>query len=401
MIFKGAKIISPENNINGFFDIRTSDGIIMDIAPEIKAKEKIIDVSGKIIVPAFVEMHCHLREPGFEDKETIDTGVASAIAGGYAAICPMANTMPVNDNIQTLKYVKNKNGEIGVYPICAVTENLTSMKLTDFSSLKAFGAIAFSNDGQPIEDMNVLKAALEKAQKNDVLIISHAEDSSKSPYDNSSEYNAVKRELEVVKETDGRLHFAHISTRESLELIAQAKEDGWNVTCETAPHYFSLSKDDIENEEARFKMNPPLRSKRDVKAVIDGLVEDVIDVIATDHAPHTVKEKMLAFEKAPMGITGFETAFALAYTNLVKNGHLTLAHLVKKMSVYPSKILNLANFGQIQTGFPAYFAVIDTDFEWVVDPTKFKTKCKISPFTGMRLYGKVVKTVIKDKIYDN
>lgn len=401
MIFKGAKVISPENDLNGIYDIRTSEGLIMDIAPEIRVKEETIDLTGKIIVPAFVEMHCHLREPGFEDKETIDTGVESAIAGGYAAICPMANTMPVNDNTEILKYIKNKNGKIGVYPVCAVTKNLTSKELTDFYGLKAFGAIAFSNDGKPIEDMEVLKEALKKAQDKDVLIISHAEDSSKSPYDNGSEYEAVKRELEAVKETDGRLHFAHISTRESLELIAEAKEDGWNVTCETAPHYFTLSKDDIVNNEARFKMNPPLRSKDDVKAVKDGLVEDVIDVIATDHAPHTFTEKTMPFDKAPMGITGFETAFSLAYTKLVKTGYMTLAHLVKKMSVNPAKILNLHNFGHIQQAFPAYFAVIDPDYEWVVDPEKFKTKCKISPYTGMKLQGKVIKTVIKDKIYDN
>lgn len=400
MILKNAIVVSPENNIKEKLDVRIENGIVSEIAKNIDGLES-IDLTGNILVPAFVEMHCHLREPGYEEKETIETGVESAIAGGYGTICPMANTNPVNDRPVILRYIKNKSKKIHIAPICAVTKNLTSEDFTDFATLKAYGACAFSNDGKPIEKMNVLKAALNKAKDKDVLIISHAEDSTFSPYENASEYNAVKREIDAVKETDGWLHFAHISTKESLSMIKEAKDEGWNITCETAPHYFSLTKNDIENEEARFKMNPPLRSTEDKNAVIEALKNGTIDVIATDHAPHTTDEKTMEFTKAPMGIVGFETAFALGYTNLVLQGHLTLSDLIKKMSVHPSKILNFKDYGTIEVGKPANIAVIDPKIKWTVRAERFKTKCKISPFEGMLLTGKVIKTIIKDTIYDN
>lgn len=399
-ILKSALVVSPVNDLNEVLDIEIKNGIIAQIGKDLNG-ENGIDMSGKIIMPAFVEMHCHLREPGYEEKETIESGVASAIAGGYSAICPMANTKPVNDGVEILKYIKNKQNKIDVLPICAVTKGLCGDELVDFKVLKENGAIGFSNDGRPLEDMKELKEALAKAAQIDALVISHAEDTTYEPQDPKSEYSAVLRELDVVKETDARYHFAHISTKESVELIREAKAEGWNVTCETAPHYFTLSKENIIDNHARFKMNPPLREKDDVQAIIDGLLDGTIDVIATDHAPHTYEEKNMSFEKAPMGIVGFETAFSLAYKAFIETGYMTLLSLVKKFSLNPSVILNLVNHGKIEAGMPANLAIFDPSQEWTVEAKNFKTKCKITPFEGMKLKGKIIGTIARGNKYEH
>lgn len=398
MILKNAMVISE--NVNDFWDLKIEDGIIIDIAKNLNGENQ-IDCSGLTILPAFVEMHCHLREPGFENKETIETGITSAIQGGYGAICPMPNTKPVTDNTKTLEFVLSKGNQIGLYPICAMTKNLEGKELTDLIGLKSAGAIAFSDDGKPFFNLALLKAALKIAKKNDLLLISHAEDTNYAPDDNRSEYEAVKAEIELVKKTGARYHFAHISTQESVELIRQAKKSGLAITCETAPHYFSLTKEDIKNNEARFKMNPPLRSQEDLNAIIEGLKDGTIDAIATDHAPHTIEEKNLPFDKSPMGIVGFETAFSLCFTNLVEAGHLNLSQLVEKLSSNPAKILGLKNYAQVKIGAPANLAIVDTNAKITVNAPAFKSKCKISPFDKMELKGKVVNTIIKGKIYAN
>ncbi len=400
-ILKNALVVSPADDLNEIIDIEIKDGVITKIAQNLAGENETgeIDLKNKIIMPGLVEMHCHLREPGFEAKETIETGVESAITGGYTAICPMANTNPVNDNIEILKYIKNKSDKIDVLPICAVTKGLEGNEIVDFKALKENGAIAFSNDGKPLENMHVLQKTLEKAVECDALIISHAEDSSYSPYDNKSEYSAVVRELDIVKQTDARYHFAHISTAESVCLINEAKGEGWNVTCETAPHYFSLTKEDIIDNHARFKMNPPLRSTEDKQTIIDGLLDGTIDVIATDHAPHTFEEKNMSFDKAPMGIVGFETAFSLAYEVFIQKNLMVLPNLVKKMSVNPALILDLEDQGKIKVGMKANLAIFDPEAEWTVEAKNFKTKCKITPFEGRKLKGKIINTIAKGVMY--
>lgn len=341
----------------------------------------IFDLRGnKLIASAFVELHCHLREPGFEYKETIETGMAAAKAGGYGIICPMPNTKPVCDNVETLRYIQERAAQVGgvkVLPVCAMTKGLNSDELVDFEALHDAGAVAFSNDGRPVENMETFKRILQEGKRLGLVMMSHAENSEFSPFDNRSEYTAVARELKVVEEVGGQLHFCHISTKESLELIRAAKKKGLNVTCETAPHYFTLSG---RHDEARFKMNPPLRSGEDVKAVIEALQDGTIDAIATDHAPHSVEEKTKPFDEAPFGIVGLETAFALGYTNLVRTGYLTLEQLLEKMSDKPAQIIGVKPFGLVE---------IDLDKEWVVKASEFKTKAKISPFEGMKLYGKI------------
>ena len=324
-------------------------------------------------IPAFIDMHVHFREPGFEEKETIETGMAAATAGGFGAVCVMPNTRPVADNPDVISFIREltkKNRKIDVFPVAAVTKNLVSTELNDFQSLKNAGAIAFSNDGMPILDRNVFKNALRSGE----LILSHLED----------EKNEVIWQIDVFKEVLNeakqglckmpKLHFCHISTSDALNCIKNAKKQGIQVTCETAPHYFTFTKNDVTSTGV-FKMNPPLREEADREAVIEALKDGTIDVIATDHAPHTAKEKQMPYSASPNGITGLETAFPLALNVL------TLDEIIEKMSYNPAKILGIENKREIK---------VDLDAEWIVKPAEFKSKCKISPYENMKVRGKVI-----------
>lgn len=395
MILKGARVISPSDNLDDVLDIKIEDGIITKIAPKIAKDDadKVIDCSGNIITPAFVEMHCHLREPGFEYKETIETGIEAAIAGGFSAICPMANTNPINDNADTLKFIKDKAAQIGkieILPICAVTINFGGKCLTDIKELKKAGAIAFSDDGKPVENLKLLKEALLTGE----MIISHAEDSTLLT-DPISEAVSVARELEVLRAVGGKIHFAHISTKRALELIKQAKSDGLNITCETAPHYFWFTKEN-QTADGKFKMNPPLRSKEDLKAVIEALKDGTIDCIATDHAPHSLKEKNKPFAEAPFGIVGLETALG-ATLKLLETGDLSLNQVIEKLSVNPAKILGLKNQGSIKEKNIANLAILNLDRTYKVKAQDFKSKCKITPFEGKKFMGTVVGLIANGK----
>ena len=375
--------------------INISNGIITDIQPGDSD-------SNLYISPRFIDLHCHLREPGGENKETLKSGIESAFYGGYGTIFTMPNTNPVCDNPDTLNYIlsnsKNQYSTI-VKPICAITSGLSSENITDFAELKKLGACGFSNDGKPIENMEVLKKVLIKAKQSDVFLVSHAENTSYPPQDSHSEWTAVKREIDIVRETGGKLHFAHISTKESIELIRQAKQEGLHITAETAPHYFTFSREDITSDDGRFKMNPPLRSPEDVAAVKAGLKDGTIDIIATDHAPHTRDEKLLPYDKAPSGITGLETAFSLAYTNLERTKVLTMEELINKFVYNPAKIAG-AKFHSIEKGGIAEFNIIDLNKRYTVLGTKFKTKCKITPYEGIELAGKVISVVVGNKVYN-
>ena len=422
MILKNAEIVNPKNNFRAKSDLRIENGIIKDISENLTpyTNEEVMDLTGKIITPGLVDIHCHLREPGYTSKETIKTGIMSAIAGGYSAICPMANTNPVVDNAATLNYIISKAkeiSEIGFYPICAVTKNLAGEKIVNVSELLDNGAIAFSDDGKPVENMHLLREALKYINSHNSLIISHSEDSSLSSggvinegkrstrsglkgIPDITESLAVARELEVIRSIKGRYHFAHISTKRSIELIREAKKEGLNITAETAPHYFSLTEDDIKDYDARYKVNPPLRTKEDLNAVIEGLQDGTIDIIATDHAPHTVYEKQLPIQNAPMGIAGFETAMALSLTNLVHTKKLSLIDTINKFTYMPASVLNIPEQGIIEKGKEANLAIIDLNEEWIVDASRFKSKCRISPFDKQKLKGRVKQTIIKGKIYN-
>lgn len=386
IILKGARVIDIENNVDEILDIEIIDDKISRLSPDIDKSDafEVIDLTGKIVSTGLIDMHCHLREPGFEYKETIETGSKSAIAGGYTGICPMANTNPVADCTEIINFVKNKAKNINIYPICAITKGLEGKKTVDFAAIKA---IAYSDDGKPLEDMNLYAEALRSGN----LIISHAETSSlgTSP---ESEIKAIERELELLEKTGGRIHFAHISTRKSVELIRDAKTKGLKVTCECAPHHFTFTQDDV-TQNSIFKMNPPLRHQADLQAIIDGLKDNTIDAIATDHAPHSIEEKLKPFNEGPFGIVGFETALGLT----LKKFDIKLA--IEKLSAVPARILGL-DIG-LKIGNSADLTVIDPDFEWVIEAQKFKSKCKISPFEGQKVKGKAIMTIIKGVIYDN
>ena len=375
--------------------LNVENGIITEVKPG--CIESTLYIS-----PRFIDLHCHLREPGGEEKETLKTGINSAFCGGYGIIFAMPNTNPVCDNPQVLNYIISHSAnpyDICVKPVCAITTGLTGEETTDFQALKQHGACVFSNDGKPVENMELFKNVLKKAAQTNVLIISHSENTDYPPQDPRSEWTAVEREIEAVRQTNGRLHFAHISTKESIELIRQAKKDGLNITAETAPHYFTFSKNDITTTDGRFKMNPPLRNPEDVTAVKTGLKDGTLDIIATDHAPHTADEKSRPYEKSPYGVTGFETAFSLAYTNLVLAGILTIEELINKLTFTPANIAGIKP-PQIKAGQKAEFNIIDLDKKCVVKGENFKSKCKITPYEGLELTGKVVQTIIGERIYN-
>ena len=388
MILKNAFI--PDKN--NYFDIKIENGIIIDIDKSINGEG--IDLKGKILSRGLIDMHCHLREPGFEYKETLETGIASAIHGGYCAICPMANTNPVCDNNGILEYIISRTNYYNVFPICATTKNLDGEELTEIRKLKESGAIAFSNDGKPIQNQKILSQAFKTGE----LIISHSEvlELNGTP---ESEYKAIEQEIETLRKVGGRCHFAHISTKESVELIRSAKKDGLNVTCETAPHYISLTRTDENKNNPMYKVNPPLREEADRIAIIEGLKEGTIDVIATDHAPHSQDEKNKPYKDAPMGIAGFETSLGVALTYLTDN--LPLEKILEKFTTNPAAILGIPGFGEIKVGNKANMTIIDKDFKWTVHGKDFKSKCKITPFEGLDLCGKAIMTIMNGVIYEN
>lgn len=320
-----------------------------------------------IEIPSLIDMHVHFREPGFTRKETIKTGVAAAKAGGFGGVCTMPNTNPPADNPKIIKEIlsKAKKEKFDIYPVAAITKNLNSLELVDFEQLNKAGAIAFSNDGLPLTDEETFLKAL----KSGFLIISHCEDETKEVI---MQIEQFKKALNLGFKP--KLHFCHISKKESIDAIRNAKKQGLKITAETCPHYFTFTKDDI-GKNGIFKMNPPLGTMFDKKAVMDGLADNTIDVVSTDHAPHTDEEKLRPYEDAPNGITGLETAFSLTY------GLLGLDKTIEKMALNPRKILNIKNTKKIK---------VDLDKTWIVNPNEFKTKCKVSPYKGMTLKGKVV-----------
>ena len=318
-------------------------------------------------IPSFIDMHVHFREPGFEYKETIETGIAAARAGGFSGVCTMPNTKPACDNPKIIKEIlsKAKKYKFEIYPIAAITKNLNTLELVNFKELKAAGAIGFSNDGLPLLDKDVFLEAL----KSEELIISHCED----------ETNEVSWQIEQYKKArdlgyNPRLHFCHISKKESVDLIRNAKKRGLKITAETAPHYFTFTKNDVTSTGV-YKMNPPLGTEADKKAVMDGLFDNTLDVIATDNAPHSNKEKLLPYSDAPNGIIGLETAFSLSYELL------GLDKTLEKMAYNPRRILGINNKKMINVAL---------DETWVAAPSLSKSKCKVSPYKGMKLKGIII-----------
>ncbi|OBA06545.1 dihydroorotase [Paenibacillus polymyxa] len=376
-----------------------------------------IDAQGKLVIPGLIDMHVHLREPGFEYKETIETGSRAAVKGGFTTIACMPNTRPVTDNVDTVQLVLKKGQEAGlakVLPYAAITKNELGRELTDFEALKAAGAIGFTDDGVGVQSAQMMKDAMSRAKALDMPVIAHCEDNTLvvgaavtdgefakrhglKGIPNESEAIHVGRDILLSEATGAHYHVCHVSTEQSVRLIRHAKSFGIKVTAEVCPHHLVLSDEDIPGLDANWKMNPPLRSPRDVQACIEGLEDGTIDIIVTDHAAHSEEEKAKGMELAPFGIVGFETAFPLLYTKFVATGKWTLDFLVRRMTTDPARVFRL-DTGRLEEGAPADLTMIDLEQEQAVDPQTFASKGRNTPFTGWKLKGWPVKTWVDGKL---
>ncbi|MCH5165585.1 MAG: dihydroorotase [Clostridiales bacterium] len=413
-LLKHATVVNADGMIET--DVLIDNGVITHVTPNIECfGAEVIDCDGKFVFPGFIDMHCHLREPGQTHKEDIESGSKAAIAGGFTTVCCMPNTTPPLDNAAMMNYVRSRSNACGnaeVYPIGCITRGQSGKELCEFGKMKAAGAIAVSDDGLPVSDGSVMLNALKYAKTFGLTVLSHSEDKSISGsgvvnagenatvsglrgIPKTAESAAVARDVLLAEEAGARLHVCHVSTAESVEIIRSAKKRGVAVTCETCPHYFAATDDEILSYNTNAKINPPLRSSEDVDAIIAGLTDGTIDVIATDHAPHHFDEKNKEFDYAPFGTVGLETAFAVAYTRLVLTEAIKPTDLCRLMSTMPATILGLSDRGRIEVGARADLVIVDPDAEFTVDAHSFKSKGKNSLFDGWRLNGKIVDVFVK------
>jgi len=419
LLIQGGRVLSPEDGWDGELDVLVEDGVIREIAPQlIVSADETLDVRGQVVSPGFVDIHVHLREPGAETSETLETGLAAAVAGGFTAVCPMPNTKPVIDRPELVRAMVEKAQRLGlarVLPIAAVSMGSQGESLTDFAALLAAGAVAFSDDGRPVKTAGLLKRALERARDLGVPLHDHCEDPSLSSggvinegsvakqlgvrgIPNSAEEVCVARDLVIAEATGARLHVAHVSTARALEMVRAGKQRGIRVSCEVTPHHFTLTDQAVLERGTNAKVNPPLRSVQDVEAVLAGLADGTVDAIATDHAPHApeLKAKPLATE-APFGVIGLETALGLALTQLVHAGKISLAHLISLMSTNPARIINRP-LGRLKVGGTADVTVFDPNREWTYRAAQGRSKSRNSPFDGWNLKGAVTATIVAGKI---
>jgi dihydroorotase len=418
ILIKNGHVIDPANKVDGKLDILVSDGKIAKFGkPGALAvnDSQVIDAAGKLVVPGLIDMHVHLREPGYEYKETIATGTAAAKAGGFTSVCCMPNTDPVNDNRSVTEFIlaQASSASARVFPIGAITKGSKGEELAEMGELRSAGCFAVSDDGKPVMNASIMRRAMEYSKIFDMLIISHCEDSSLSGkgvmnegvvstelglrgIPRSAEDVMTARDISLAELTGCRLHIAHVSTAGSVRLIRDAKVRGVKVTAETCPHYFSLTEEAVRGYNTMAKMNPPLRTAEDVAAIKQGLSDGTIDVIATDHAPHAMDEKSGEFDYAPFGIVGLETVLGLTL-KLVDEGILSLAEVIRKLSVNPALILKL-NKGMLTVGADADVTIIDPNIEWLVDASQFRSKSKNTPFNGWKLKGRAVLTIVGGKI---
>ena len=418
LLLKGGHVIDPANNKDEVLDILVDNGKIAKVAKNISSESaEVVNAKGKIVIPGLVDMHVHLREPGREDKETILSGTMAALKGGVTSVLAMPNTTPAMDCAETLKLLKDiikKTAKVDVFIAAAITQGRAGEQLTNIASLKKAGAVAISDDGSSVEKEEILLEALKRSKDLDILVTCHCEDRSLSGkgvmnlgfvstrlglrgISRESEFRRVERDIELAGKAKARIHIAHVSCRETVELIAHAKKKGIQVTAETAPHYFALNEEALLRYNTNMKINPPLRSKEDVEAIKQALRSGTIDAIASDHAPHTENEKDIEFDRAEFGAIGLETELSVGITELVDTGILSWPELVKKMSLNPAKILGIDK-GTLSVGSSADIAVVDAGEEWVVKKEDLISKSKNSPFMGMKLKGVVEYTVLSGNI---
>lgn len=419
-LLTGGRVIDPSQDLDRVADVLIEDGRISRIGNGLKPKGSrkadqdmvILDLKGMTVVPGLIDMHTHLRDPGFEYKETVETGSAAAAAGGFTAVACMANTNPINDNRAVTEYIIRKAkacGLVRVLPVGAISSGLKGEILAEYGDMKAAGAVALSDDGKPVRNSHLMRMSLEYAGSLDLPVISHCEDTDLSADGLMHEgmistelglpgIPAIAEEIMIARDillagyTNTAIHIAHASTKGSVDLIRDAKAKGIHVTAETAPHYFTLSDESLQEFDTHLKVNPPLRSLEDVKAIKEGLRDGTIDAIASDHAPHAVTEKAVEFDYALSGMIGLETSLSLSL-RLVEEGWLTMAQLVEKMSTNPAKILRIP-LGTLNPGSIADVTVIDTDCLWKVDLKHFHSKSRNCPYDGWPMKGRAVMTLV-------
>jgi dihydroorotase len=413
----GGHVIDP-GRLNGVADVLIDEGRVVAIGPHLNvpAGATKIDATGRLVLPGFVDLHVHFREPGFEYKESIQSGAAAAVAGGFTSVCCMPNTDPVNDNQAITEFMLDRARAAGlanVFPIGAITKGSEGKELAEIGDLRRAGCVAISDDGKPVMNSLVMRRAMEYALAFDVPVVDHCEDlhlveggcmnegaiSTELGLPGmpaAAEDVMVARNVALAELTGARLHLAHISTEGSVRMVREAKSRGLKVTAEACPHHFTITEEVVRGYNTYAKMNPPLRTWKDVQAIKEGLRDGTIDVIATDHAPHATQEKQLGFTEAPFGIVGLETALPLTFA-LVDEGVLSLESAVDKLSTAPAKVFGLAK-GTLAIGADADVAVVDQQEQWEVDPAKFRSKSRNTPFGGWKVKGRVTTTIVGGRV---
>lgn len=418
LLIKNGRVIDPANKIDRQLDVLIEKGRIVAVGEDIPASgAEVIEAKGKVVAPGFIDMHVHLREPGREDEETISSGTRAASAGGFCGVVAMANTNPVADKQEVVKFVLRQaleQGTAAVYPVGAVTKGLKGEELAEMGELKEAGVVAVSDDGEPVRNSSLMRCALEYTRQFNLVLISHAEDKDLSQGGVMDEgFNStvlglpgipalaeeimVARDIKLAGLTGGKLHLAHLSTTGSIQLLREARKKGIRVTAEVAPHHFSLTSDAVKDYDPNTKTNPPLRSRLDVEAVIKGLEDGIIDAIASDHAPHSLEEKEVEYGIAASGIVGLETAVGLSLNFLYHEKKIKLPEIIRKFTTGPAGILGLDE-GTLSVGARANITILDVEQEWVVDKDKFFSRSRNTPFHGLKLKGKAVMTIYQGKI---
>jgi dihydroorotase len=419
LVVRNGHVIDPASGVDGPQDVLVVDGVVRELGPRVAAPEQaaVIDATGKIVCPGFIDIHVHLREPGFEYKETIATGTRAAAAGGFTAVCCMANTHPVNDNRSITDYILAKaktEGVVRVYPIGAVTKGLKGEELSELAELSEAGCVGYSDDGKPVMNSNLYRRAMEYTLPFGAPVISHAEDADLSRggamnegvvstelgvagAPGAAEDIMVARDIVLAELTGAHVHIAHLSTAGSVRLVREAKTRGLRVTAEAAPHHLLLTEDAVRAWDPNAKMNPPLRTKRDTEALLEGLADGTIDCLATDHAPHALSEKEGEFDRAAFGIVGLETAVAVLLDRLVRPGLLPLKTLVARLTADPARLVNLP-LGSLAPGRPGDLTILDLHRELTIDPARFHSRSRNTPFAGWTVTGGPWMTIVNGHV---
>ena len=418
-VIRGGRVIDPANGVDAVCDLLIEGGRIAAIGENLSVQDAhVIDAAGRVVAPGFIDLHCHLRDPGQEYKEDLISGTHSAAHGGFTGVCCMPNTHPVNDNASVTRYILEKaqlrGSGVHVYPVGAISKGLDGTEMAEIGRMKQAGIVAISDDGKPVKNSNLLRLAMQYADYFNVFIMSHSEDKSLvgdgvmnegfmstklglPGITRAAEEVMIARDILVAEAEGKRIHLCHVSTRGGVQLVREAKKRGVRVTAETAPHYIAATDEWVAGYDSNCRVNPPLREEDDRLACIAGLCDGTLDAIATDHAPHHEDEKRVEFHIAASGIVGFETAFCVSYTELVRKGYMTLSQLIEKMSAAPAKLLGVEG-GSLAVGAAADVVILDPNREITVDAEKFASKGRNTPFKGRNYFGAVCATLVGGRV---